>query len=450
MNSYAHVIGLGKSGIAAALLLAKEGWDVVLSDRNPNPLLSEAIPKLQAKGITVRLGYSFSAADVANLIVVSPGVPWDTTALVEAREHGIEVIGEAELAWRSLRDRPWVGITGTNGKTTTTALTSAIFEAAELRAPACGNIGYAACELALETNIPDWVIAELSSYQIEAASTLSPKVGLWTTFTPDHLARHKTLHNYFSIKANLLHHSEQVVLNGDDPYLRDNAPLQFPHAHWTSGHGQQAIAPLEPLAYLEDGWVMVKGTAIVEAKALRMIGNHNQQNLLLAVAAAYLAGIEADAIAKGVAEFPGVPHRLEQVGTWRGIRYINDSKATNYDAAKVGLQAAGGPTVLIAGGKAKEGEDTGWLQVIKSNAVYVLLIGNAAPTFAMRLTAIGYNTYEVVETMDKAVKRSIELASQLHAKTVLLSPACASFDQYPDFETRGNHFRQIYQDLLNL
>ena len=211
MQKNAHVIGLGKSGVAAALLLVKEGWEVVLSDRTTTPRLADAVPQLQEQGVTVRLGHSFTAAEAVNLVVVSPGVPWDISPLMAAREQGMEVIGEMELAWRSLSDRPWVGITGTNGKTTTTALTSAIFQAAGLHAPACGNIGYAACDLAMAANVPDWVIAELSSYQIEASSTLAPKVGLWTTFTADHLARHKTLQNYFLIKAELLHRSEQAV-----------------------------------------------------------------------------------------------------------------------------------------------------------------------------------------------------------------------------------------------
>ncbi|MEL6762857.1 MAG: Mur ligase family protein, partial [Cyanobacteria bacterium J06607_6] len=220
MEKRAHVIGLGRSGIAAAKLLQQADWAVVLSDRNSQPLMQAAIPPLTAAGITVCLDHSFAInADPADLVVVSPGVPWDIPPLVAARAQGIEVIGEAELAWRHLRDRPWVGITGTNGKTTVTALTAAIFQAAGLSAPACGNIGEAIGELALAPTHPDWVIAELSSYQIEAASTLSPDIGLWTTFTPDHLARHKTLDNYFQIKAKLLHQSKRAVLNGDDPTL---------------------------------------------------------------------------------------------------------------------------------------------------------------------------------------------------------------------------------------
>ncbi|MGF1524306.1 MAG: UDP-N-acetylmuramoyl-L-alanine--D-glutamate ligase [Leptolyngbyaceae cyanobacterium] len=450
MQKNAHVIGLGKSGIAAALLLVSEGWKVVLSDRTTVPLLTDAIPQLRDKGVTVRLGHSFTADEAANLVVVSPGVPWDMPALAAARERGTEVIGETELAWRSLSDRPWVGITGTNGKTTTTALTAAIFQAAGLRAPTCGNIGYAVCDLAMETDVPDWVIAELSSYQIEASTTLAPQIGLWTTFTADHLARHKTLQNYFLIKAELLHRSEQTVFNGDDLYLNANVPALFPDAHWTSVHGRDAIAPLSPLAYIEKGWVIVAGKPIVEAKALQMVGAHNQQNLLMAVAAAHLAGIEADAIAQGVAKFPGVPHRLELVSIWQDIRYVNDSKATNYDAAEVGLRAVEGPTVLIAGGEAKEGDDSNWLQAIQNKAAYVLLIGAAADTFARRLKAVGYSNYKIVETMERAIEHSLELAPNLSAKTVLLSPACASFDQYPNFEARGDHFRQICQALLRL
>lgn len=448
MQHNAHVIGLGKSGIAAARLLVQEGWQVVISDSTTTPLLADRVPTLQAQGITVRLDHSFSVEDGANLVVVSPGVPWDIPALVAAREAGVEVIGEAELAWRNLQDRPWIGVTGTNGKTTTTALTAAIFQAAGLRAPACGNIGYATCELALELTVPDWVIAELSSYQIEAASTLAPKIGLWTTFTADHLARHKTLEQYFCIKAKLLQYAEHAVFNGDDPYLRANIPPLFPQAHWTSVGGPQAIAPLVPLVYVEDGWVMAAGQRVVAAAALSMVGQHNQQNLLMAVAAAYLAEIEPAAISHGVTTFPGVPHRLELLGTWQGIQYINDSKATNYDAAEVGLNAVDGPVLLIAGGEAKTGDDSGWLQAIQAQAAHVLLIGQAAPVFAERLQSRGYRAVDVVETLEVAVNRSAELAPGLGVKTVLLSPACASFDQYPNFEARGDHFRALCQQVL--
>jgi UDP-N-acetylmuramoylalanine--D-glutamate ligase len=441
----AHVIGLGKSGVAAARLLHRDGWQVVLSDRGSSPALVSQQESLRQDGITVLLDYSFVPDSRTNLLVVSPGVPWDSPALVAARENGLEVIGETELAWRFLQDRPWVGITGTNGKTTTTALTAAIFQAAGLNAIACGNIGYAACELALEPTVPDWIIAELSSYQIEASATLSPQIGLWTTLTPDHLQRHGTVTNYAQIKATLMHRSEQAVFNGDDPYLRQHLPTDFPNAYWTSVGGRRGISPLRPCAYVEDGWVKFEAIPIVRVDALRMVGDHNQQNLLMAVTAACLAELDAEAIAIGVANFPGVPHRLEHICTWQGIDFINDSKATNYDAAEVGLRSVSAPAVLIAGGEAKEGDDTTWLAGIQSRAATVLLIGDAAPQFAQRLEAVGYRHYEIVETMERAVERGAAVAASLSAPVVLLSPACASFDQYPNFEQRGDHFRQLCQ-----
>ncbi|WP_375469082.1 UDP-N-acetylmuramoyl-L-alanine--D-glutamate ligase [uncultured Nostoc sp.] len=462
----ATVIGLGKSGVAAARLLKREGWEVELSDGNTSETLLQQQQQLAAEQITVKLGQSLelNGANLPQLIVVSPGVPWDIPVLIKARQLGIETIGEMELAWRNLRSLPWVGITGTNGKTTTTALIAAIFQAAELDAPACGNIGYAASEVALscrtgtETpiqnqkskiqNCIDWVIAEISSYQVESSSSLAPRIGVWTTFTPDHLSRHQTLENYYNIKAKLLRQSELQVFNGDDTYLRQQGLSAWPDAYWTSVRGKDFLIS-EKGFYIEDDWVVEKLSAtsapepIVKVSTLRMVGEHNQQNLLMAVATARLAGINRDAIALAIREFPGVAHRLEHICTWEGIDFINDSKATNYDAAEVGLASVNSPAILIAGGEAKAGDDTGWLAKIHSKAAAVLLIGSAAPVFAKRLQEVGYYSYHIVETMERAVPRAAELAKEYQAPVVLLSPACASFDQYPNFEVRGDHFRQL-------
>ncbi|MEH2173477.1 UDP-N-acetylmuramoyl-L-alanine--D-glutamate ligase [Nostoc sp.] len=482
--SKAHVVGLGKSGVAAARLLKREGWEVELSDGNTSETLLEQQQELAAEQITVKLGQSLelNGANLPQLIVVSPGVPWDIPVLVEARQLGIETIGEMELAWRNLQSLPWVGITGTNGKTTTTALIAAIFQAAELNAPACGNIGYAACEVALSQrgstsatlcyrgatlrlrsvtegqggrgegtaiqNHVDWVIAEVSSYQIESSVSLAPRIGVWTTFTPDHLSRHKTLENYYNIKAKLLRQSELQVFNGDDAYLSQLGLSAWPDAYWTSVRGKDFLIS-EKGFYIEDGWVVEKLTAtsapepIVKVSSLRMVGEHNQQNLLMAVATARLAGINRDAIALAVREFPGVAHRLEHICTWEGIDFINDSKATNYDAAEVGLASVNSPAILIAGGEAKAGDDTAWLAQIQTKAAAVLLIGSAAPAFAKRLREVGYHNYHIVETMERAIPKSAELAKQYQAPVVLLSPACASFDQYPNFEVRGDRFRHL-------
>ncbi|MEH2287884.1 UDP-N-acetylmuramoyl-L-alanine--D-glutamate ligase [Nostoc sp.] len=476
----ATVIGLGKSGVAAARLLKQEGWEVELSDsasadslakRNTSQTLLEQQQELAAEQITVKLGQSpeLNGVNLPQLIVVSPGVPWDIPVLVEARQLGIETIGEIELAWRNLQSLPWVGITGTNGKTTTTALIAAIFQAAELNAPACGNIGYAACEVALShagrgaggaretfdnsslitpNSSLDWVIAEISSYQIESSVSLAPRIGVWTTFTPDHLSRHQTLENYYNIKAKLLRQSELQVFNGDDAYLSQLGLSAWPDAYWTSVKGKDFLIS-EKGFYIEDGWVVEKLTAtsapepIVKVSSLRMVGEHNQQNLLMAVATARLAGINRDAIARAIREFPGVAHRLEHICTWEGVDFINDSKATNYDAAEVGLASVNSPAILIAGGEAKAGDDSGWLAQIQTKAAAVLLIGSAAPAFAKRLQEVGYHTHHIVETMERAIPKSAELAKQYQARVVLLSPACASFDQYPNFEVRGDRFRHL-------
>jgi UDP-N-acetylmuramoylalanine--D-glutamate ligase len=444
----AHIIGLGKSGIAAARLLKREGWEVTLSDRSSSPSLLEQQQQLATEGIKVELGQSFEPVESIQLIVVSPGVPWDIPALVKARELGIETIGEMELAWRYLKS-PWVGITGTNGKTTTTALIAAIFETAGLYAPACGNIGYAACELALAEKQPDWTIAEISSYQIESSSSLAPRIGIWTTFTPDHLSRHKTLENYYDIKAQLLKNAELQVINGDDPYLRQKGIDSWPNACWTSVKGEKELLGDVALgAYIKDGWVIAQNEKILPADALRMVGEHNLQNLLMAVAAANLAGIDKSAIGQAIVNFPGVPHRLEHICTWQGIDFINDSKATNYDAAQVGLASVSAPAILIAGGDPKEGEDSAWIDTIKAKAAAVLLIGDAAGIFSDRLEQANYNAWEIVETMERAIKRAAELGKQNQAKVVLLSPACASFDQYQNFEQRGDHFRQLCLEAI--
>jgi len=454
----AHVIGLGKSGVAAARLLKREGWEVVLSDRNTSEGLLQQQQELAAEQITVKLGYSleFEGTDLPQLIVASPGVPWDLPALVKARGLGIETIGEMELAWQNLQSIPWIGITGTNGKTTTTSLIAAIFQTAGLNAPACGNIGYAACEVALSlerggvgSSPLDWVIAEISSYQIESSPSVAPRIGIWTTFTPDHLSRHKTLENYYNIKAHLLRQSQLQVFNGDDAYLQKVGVSHSPDAYWTSVRGKDYLLGSKGF-YIEDGWVMEtshvtsrQDQRVVETSALRMVGEHNLQNLLMSVAAARLAGIDPDVISLAVSEFPGVPHRLEHICTWEGIDFINDSKATNYDAAEVGLASVKSPVILIAGGEAKAGDDTGWIAKIQSSAAAVLLIGSASRAFAQRLQEVGYDRFYIVETMERAIPKSAELAKHYQAPVVLLSPACASFDQYPNFEQRGDHFRQL-------
>jgi UDP-N-acetylmuramoylalanine--D-glutamate ligase len=446
----AYVLGLGKSGFYAARLLKAKGWQVRVRDRGSSPELIQRCEQLRAEGIKVELGNNFSFDQIGvntDLLVVSPGIPWDHPVLNRAREMQVETIGEVELAWRYLSQYPWVGITGTNGKTTTTALTAAIFQGAGLNAPACGNIGKAICELADElaahpNSSFDWIVAELSSYQIESAPSVKPQIGIWTTFTPDHLNRHYTIEAYSNIKASLLQHSQQVVLNGDDPYLAATGRSLFPNAIWTSCTGNIPEA-VESGAFIKDDWVIFAGEPVLPLSKFKLLGEHNKQNLLLAVAASKLAGIDSESIARSVSQFKGVPHRLEHICNYQGIHLINDSKATNYDAAEVGLKSVESPVILIAGGESKQGEARAWLDMITQKAVHTFLIGQAAPEFGQLLDSVGYTNYEDVKTLDVAVSKAIDLAQKLNATAVLFSPACASFDQYANFEQRGDHFRSL-------
>lgn len=459
----AYVLGLGQSGISAAKLLKADGWQVTISDSNDSPSLEQRKQALVAEDITVKLG-GFPDFDklieenqTVDLVVVSPGVPWDRQEVEKARLLGIETIGEIELAWRYLKHIPWVGITGTNGKTTVTSLTSAIFQTAGLKAIACGNIGLPACVIALQVLQqqihPDWIIAELSSYQIESTRSVKPQIGIWTTLTPDHLNRHYTLDAYRDIKASLIDRSEHIVLNGNDPYLENFGAAMWPKAIWT-GLDDQIVEAIADGAYIDRGWVKFCGEEVFPIAHWQLLGKHNRQNLLMAVAAAKLAGISSEHIDLAISEFQGVPHRLEHIRFYQGIAFINDSKATNYDAAEVGLKAVKPPVILIAGGEPKQGDASAWLEQIRQRAISVLLIGVAAPLFAEMLKNEGFKNYEIVETLDRAVKQAANIAhSRAHnhpsqpLPTVLFSPACASFDQFANFEQRGDRFRQLCQEL---
>ncbi|MFS8855629.1 UDP-N-acetylmuramoyl-L-alanine--D-glutamate ligase [Synechococcus sp. H55.7] len=465
-----QVLGLGIAGLAAARLLRAQGYEVLVWDEQESPLLRQRQAELSQEGIPVRLGEPFQLATGVEQVVVSPGIAWDHPLLQAARQQGIEVVGEAELAWRYLEHLPWVGITGTNGKSTTTALVAEMFKAAGLEGIPCGNIGLPLSQVALETLQgklePDWIVAELSSYQLEASSRLMsstpggpPRIGVWTTFTPDHLERHGTLERYAGFKARLLDRAQWRVVNGEDPYLCRRRQ-DWENTYWISLVAGQR----DPTAFvdLRESCLYIQGEAVAELGdfAERCPGQHNLQNLLLAAAAARLAGIPNAAIQKAIRSFAGMPHRLERVAQIQMgstlIRFVNDSKATNYEAGWVALNALPPPIVLIAGGRAKQGDPAAWLQLIRAKVARVLLIGEAGPTLAAALKGIHYTDVELVPTLDLAVERALAAACSLSRQrdgapaqpiTVLLSPACASFDQYSSFEHRGNHFRACCQAL---
>ena len=451
------VVGLGRSGIGAARLLNARGADVWLLESNTSPELKQRADALSATGIQVELGKplaleSFEALPRwPSVVVVSPGIAFDHPVLNQLRDRGCSVVGEVELAWDAMASIPWVGITGTNGKTTVTSLVAHLLQQGGLDAPACGNIGASAAELALaclEGEQPERVVVELSSYQIEAAPSVRPSIGVWTTLTPDHLDRHGTLERYRSIKAGLLQQSRRQFLNADDRDLYAHA-AEWPQALWVSGGDtEQFSAAMTPHLWVSGGQLCNQDGPLFPCEALAMPGAHNRQNLALATAVALECGLSPSQIEAGCRSFPGVPHRLERIRELGGITYYNDSKATNYDASLVALQSLQRPLVVLAGGRAKRGEPGAWLEALRQKAAAVVLFGEARSTFCELLGSAGYpGVIEQQEHLDQALPLARQLAEQLNCQAVLLSPACASFDQYRDFEVRGDHFRQLVEAM---
>jgi UDP-N-acetylmuramoylalanine--D-glutamate ligase len=474
------VVGLGRSGIGAARLLRDLGEPVRLAESRSGGALAEQAAALKAEGITVELGLPLDADRFDALtpppatVVVSPGIRFDHPALEALRARGVAVQGELVGAWRAGRAVPWIGITGTNGKTTVTHLVHHLLVAAGLDAPLCGNVGTSAADVVRQRilaaqaasggspssgslfagtssppsgseALPDWLVVELSSYQIEAAPELAPAIGIWTTLTPDHLERHGTLEAYRAIKRQLIEQSSLRILNADDLDLRSRA-ASWDQACWiTAGPRQAALdAGIDPHLWIEAGEVWNAEGPLFPAAALAMPGDHNRQNLLMATATALAAGLTPAVIEAACRSFPGVPHRLERIRLHQGITWFNDSKATNYDAAEVALRALDGPLVVLAGGQSKQGDAAGWIAQLQCQAAAVILYGAARQAFAGLLASGGYGgRVESVEGLDQAVPLARKLAAEGGCPAVLLSPACASFDQYSDFEARGDHFRRL-------
>jgi len=452
------VLGLGRSGIGAARLLHQRGEQVLVLESGDNPGLQARAEGLRREGISVQLNTPLDPNRFAALperphrVIVSPGIRWDHPTLLSLRQQGIRIDGEITTAWEATSGIPWIGITGTNGKTTVTHLVAHLLQAAGLDAPMCGNVGYSAAELALaraNAAAPHWMVVELSSYQIESAPPLAPRIGVWTTLTPDHLERHGNLENYRAIKRSLLERSQVRILNGDDPDLRSRA-TSWDQARWiTAGARQQAqAAGIEPALWIEADQVFSSNGALLKATALAMPGAHNRQNMLMAVAVGLEAGLSGSQMEAALRAFPGVPHRLERIRELDGVTWFNDSKATNYDAAEVALRALEGPLVVLAGGEAKQGDAQGWLTQLQRQARAVVLFGAARSSFQELLKGAHFSgSLHSVEGMAEAVPLARNLALELGCRGVLLSPACASFDQYADFEARGEHFRQLVQSL---
>jgi UDP-N-acetylmuramoylalanine--D-glutamate ligase len=438
------VVGLGKSGVASALFLKAHGARVTVSDTKTGDELHSEIPVLLDHGITVETGghgeRTFRGQD---LIVVSPGIPLDAPALVQARALGGSVIGEIELAARFLRGSI-VAITGSNGKTTTTTLTGEIMTAAGFPALVGGNIGTPAIALAERATPESAIVLEVSSFQLETIHSFRPKVAVILNITPDHLDRHRTFEAYVDAKARILENQQSTdlaVLNADDPTCVALAARTKAQVFWFSRQKE-----VQQGAWVRDGNILFRDAArqreIMLVSEIPLKGAHNLENVLAAVCAGALMGCAQAKIRQAVREFKAVEHRLEYVATIRGVDYYNDSKATNVDATIKALESFPANVHLILGGKDKGSDYTLLNHLLPQRVKRVYTIGAAAAKIESQMKGV-----EVVhaDTLENALRKANAVAEP--GDVVLLAPACASFDQFKNYEQRGQVFKQIVRTL---
>lgn len=437
------VLGLARSGSAAARLLAREGASVHASDVSSTRAVEAAAAGLRAAGIEAATGgHDPARLSASDWIVVSPGIPPGMLALVEAARRGIPVFAELEVAsW--FAEAPIAAITGTNGKTTTTALLGAIARTAGLDASVAGNIGRPFSTAVLEEAAPDWFVLEVSSFQLAGIAAFRPRIAIVLNLTADHLDRYPDMAAYTRDKERIAENQgpeDHLGLNAEDPALTTFAAGRPPRRH--AFHRSRTVASGATAA---GGRIAVVGVPdagpVLAADEVALPGAHNLQNALAAALAASLMGIDRAAIADGLASFRGVPHRLETVAELDGVRYVNDSKATNVDAALVALEAFDAPLVVIMGGRHK-GSSYAPLASRLSRARAVLAIGEAAPLIESELGAAA--PVERAGTLDRAVERARAIARP--GDVVLLAPACASYDQFSDYEERGARFRELVRE----
>jgi len=441
------VVGLGKSGLAAALFLRRQGALVTVSDVRSADQLAKEIPALIEAGIMVEAGgHGLLTFRRQDLIVVSPGVPIDTPELVQARQLGLPVIGELELAARFLKGQT-LAVTGSNGKTTTTTLLGEILDASGLPTLVGGNIGVPVISLIEQSTDNSWSVLEVSSFQLETTVEFHPRIAVILNITPDHLDRHGSFENYARAKERIFARQtaeDYLVLNADNTRAADAAHRSIAKVYWFSIEN-----PVTQGAFLEQGFVVFRaaeGAAtekVVPARAIPLKGTHNVENVLAAVCAARLAGVEAGVIRRAIENFRAVEHRLEYVATRNGVEFYNDSKATNVDATAKAIEAFSGGIHLILGGKDKNSDYTLLAELLRERVSAVYTIGAAAEKIESHLR--GVVSIHSCETLEKAVH--IAAAAAHPGEVVLLAPACASFDQFENYEQRGRVFKQLVKDL---
>lgn len=445
-NKRVLVVGLGKSGVASALFLKARGARVTVSDTKSGDELRNEIPALLDHGITVETGgHGERTFREQDLIVVSPGVPVDAPLLVGARALGELVIGEIELAAQFLQG-PIVAITGSNGKTTTTTLTGEILTASGLPTLVGGNIGTPAISLADRATRETAIVLEISSFQLETIQTFRPKVAVVLNVTPDHLDRHKTFETYTDAKARIFENQsgdDFAVLNEDDPTCEAMASRTKAQVFWFSRQKE-----VKQGAWVREGSILFHDDRgqreIMQTSEVPLKGAHNLENVLAAACAGSLMGCPAEKIRQAVRDFKAVEHRLEFVATIRGVDYYNDSKATNVDATIKALESFPANIHLILGGKDKGSDYSVLDDLLRQRVKRVYTIGAAAEKIEGQIAA---SKVEVVhaETLENALRKANTVADA--GDVVLLAPACASFDQFKNYEQRGQVFKEVVRGL---
>lgn len=446
-NKRVLVVGLGKSGLSAAMFLRKLGARVTVSDTRSATALAKEIPALLDAGIMVEAGgHGLLTFRRQDLIVVSPGVPMDTPEVKQSLDYGMTVIGELELASRFLKGRV-VAITGSNGKTTTTTLVGKIFSDAGVPTQVGGNIGLPVIDL-IEKSAPETTnVLEVSSFQLETIEEFHPEIAVVLNITPDHLDRHGSFEAYAAAKARITERQgpeDFLVLNAEDKPTQMVAAKTKAQVYWFSPRRpikQGAFVHGESIVFVpREG---AKAEPIMPVAEIHLKGAHNVENVLAAVCAARLAGISAEKIRASVASFKAVEHRLEFVRTVNGVEYYNDSKATNVDAAMKALASFPKGIHLILGGKDKDSDYTLMANLLRERVKAVYTIGSAAEKIERHLK--GVVKMISAGTLATAITEAAKTA--VPGDVVLLSPACSSFDQFDNYEHRGRMFRQFVNEL---
>ncbi len=442
------VVGLGKSGHAAALFLRRQGAQVTVSDIRSAEALAKELPALLEEGIAVETGgHGLLTFRRQDLIVVSPGVPLTTPELQQVRKLGLPITGEVELAAQFLKTKI-LAITGSNGKTTTTTLCGEILKAAGLTTQVGGNIGIPVIELvdaAENTSADAWSVLEISSFQLETTELFRPKIAVILNITPDHLDRHGTYEDYALVKERIFGAQtaeDFLVLNGDDARVQQAASRAKAQVYWFSRTKlvRQGAAVLQgSIVFRADEHSSFE--PILPVSAIPLKGDHNVENVLAAVCAARLAGVSGEVIAKAVRAFHAVEHRLEFVAEIAGVQYFNDSKATNVDATMKAVAAFPGGIHLILGGKDKNSDYTELKPLLEQRVKAVYTIGAAAEKIEREIVG----ATEVISSKTLASALAAAASAAQPDEVILLAPACASFDQFESYEHRGRVFKELVQ-----